>query len=96
MHGLAASRIVQHYIYREAVYIFFVKLSVYLKALERDAGEQWAMLFLGYLGYEPETRAARRPRELEGVGVRDGVGSRPAAARRRPSTRGRAVLVPSS
>jgi hypothetical protein len=25
------------------VYIFYGKLSVYLKALERDAGEQWAM-----------------------------------------------------
>ena len=30
-------------IYREAVYIFYGKLSVYLKALERDAGQQWAM-----------------------------------------------------
>jgi len=25
------------------VYIFHRKLSVYLKALERDAGQQWAM-----------------------------------------------------
>ncbi|MDQ3554273.1 MAG: hypothetical protein M3395_07685 [Chloroflexota bacterium] len=28
---------------RGAMYIFYGKLSVYLKALERDAGEQWAM-----------------------------------------------------
>ncbi|MDQ3880593.1 MAG: hypothetical protein M3295_05940 [Chloroflexota bacterium] len=26
-----------------AVYIFYGKLSVYLKALERDAGEEWAI-----------------------------------------------------
>jgi len=25
------------------VYSFYGKLSVYLKALERDAGQQWAM-----------------------------------------------------
>ncbi len=37
-----ASPFVQHQIYREAVYIFYGKLSVYLKALERDAGEEWA------------------------------------------------------
>ena len=37
-HGFIASPFVQHEIYREAVYIFFGKLSVYLKALERDAG----------------------------------------------------------
>jgi len=41
-HGFIASPFVQHEIYREAVYIFYGKLSVYLKALERDAGEQWA------------------------------------------------------
>ena len=40
-HGFIASPFVQHQIYREAVYIFYGKLSVYLKALERDAGEQW-------------------------------------------------------
>ena len=42
-NGFIASPFVQHEIYREAVYIFYGKLSVYLKALERDAGEQWAM-----------------------------------------------------
>ena len=36
------SPFVQHEIYREAVYIFYGKLSVYLRALERDAGPQWA------------------------------------------------------
>jgi hypothetical protein len=41
-HGFIASPFVQHQIYREAVYIFYGKLSVYLKALERDAGEAWA------------------------------------------------------
>ena len=41
-HGFIASPFVQHEIYREAVYIFYGKLSVYLKALERDAGEAWA------------------------------------------------------
>ncbi len=40
--GFIASPFVQHQIYREAVYIFYGKLSVYLRALERDAGEQWA------------------------------------------------------
>jgi hypothetical protein len=42
-HGVIASPFIQHEIYREAVYIFYGKLSVYLKALERDAGESWAM-----------------------------------------------------
>ena len=37
-----ASPFVQHQIYREAVYIFYGKVSVYLKALERDAGDEWA------------------------------------------------------
>jgi hypothetical protein len=41
-HGFIASPFVQHQIYREAVYIFYGKLSVYLKALERDPGEDWA------------------------------------------------------
>jgi uncharacterized damage-inducible protein DinB len=41
-HGFVASPFVQVQIYREAVYIFYGKLSVYLKALERDAGEEWA------------------------------------------------------
>jgi hypothetical protein len=41
-NGFIASPFVQHQIYREAVYIFYGKLSVYLKALERDAGEEWA------------------------------------------------------
>ena len=41
-HGFIASPFVQHQIYREAVYISYGKLSVYLKALERDAGEEWA------------------------------------------------------
>jgi len=41
-HRFIASPFVQHEIYREAVYIFFGKLSVYLKALERDAGPEWA------------------------------------------------------
>lgn len=40
--GFIASPFVQHQIYREAVYIFYGKLSVYLKALERDAGKSWA------------------------------------------------------
>lgn len=40
--GFIASPFVQHQIYREAVYIFYGKLSVYLRALERDAGEGWA------------------------------------------------------
>lgn len=40
--GFIASPFVQHEIYREAVYIFYGKLSVYLKALERDAGQEWA------------------------------------------------------
>jgi hypothetical protein len=33
---------VQHQVYREAVFIFYGKLSVYLKAVERDAGQDWA------------------------------------------------------
>jgi hypothetical protein len=41
-HGFIASPFVQHQIYREAVYIFYGKLSVYLKALQLDAGEEWA------------------------------------------------------
>jgi hypothetical protein len=41
-HGFIASPFVQHQIYREAVYICYGKLSVYLQALERDAGEEWA------------------------------------------------------
>lgn len=41
-NGFIASPFVQHEIYREAVYIFYGKLSVYLKALERDAGPEWA------------------------------------------------------
>jgi hypothetical protein len=41
-HGFVASPFVQHEVYREAVYIFYGKLGVYLKALERDAGEEWA------------------------------------------------------
>ncbi|MEO8246745.1 MAG: hypothetical protein ABI622_06440 [Chloroflexota bacterium] len=41
-HGFVASLFVQHEVYREAVYIFYGKLSVYLRALERDAGEEWA------------------------------------------------------
>lgn len=40
--GFIASPFVQHQIYREAVYIFYGKLSVYLRALARDAGEGWA------------------------------------------------------
>jgi hypothetical protein len=42
-HGFIASPFVQYQVYREAVYIFYGKLSVYLKALERDAGEEWAI-----------------------------------------------------
>ena len=41
-HGFIASPFVQVQIYREAVYIFYGKFSVYLKGLERDAGEEWA------------------------------------------------------
>jgi hypothetical protein len=41
-NGFIASPFVQYEIYREAVYIFYGKLSVYLKALERDAGPEWA------------------------------------------------------
>ena len=41
-NGFIASPFVQHQIYREAVYIFYGKLSVYLRALERDAGDEWA------------------------------------------------------
>lgn len=41
--GFVASPFVQHEIYREAVYIFYGKLSVYLKALECDAGDEWAV-----------------------------------------------------
>ena len=41
-HGFVASPFVQHQIYREAVYIFYGKLSVYLNALEIDAGPEWA------------------------------------------------------
>lgn len=39
--GFIASPFVQHEIYREAVYIYYGKLSVYLRALERDAGPSW-------------------------------------------------------
>ena len=39
--GFIASPFVQHEIYREAVYIFYGKISVYLRALERDAGPSW-------------------------------------------------------
>jgi hypothetical protein len=41
-HGFVASPFVQHQVYREAVYIFYGKLSVYLKALETDPGAEWA------------------------------------------------------
>ena len=41
-HGFVASPFVQHQVYREAVYIFYGKLSVYLKALEISPGEEWA------------------------------------------------------
>jgi hypothetical protein len=41
-HGFIASPFVQHQVYREAVYIFYGKLSVYLRALEIDAGGEWA------------------------------------------------------
>ena len=41
-NGFVASPFVQVQIYREAVYIFYGKLSLYQKALERDAGEEWA------------------------------------------------------
>ncbi|MBA8794620.1 hypothetical protein FHX74_002239 [Friedmanniella endophytica] len=40
--GFVASPFVQHQIYREAVYIFYGKASVYLRALEIDAGPSWA------------------------------------------------------
>ncbi|HKA69905.1 MAG TPA: hypothetical protein VKG85_12395 [Actinomycetes bacterium] len=40
--GFIASPFVQHEVYREAVYICYGKLSVYLRALERDAGASWA------------------------------------------------------
>ena len=40
--GFIASPFVQCEVYRDAVYIVYGKLSVYLKALERNAGEQWA------------------------------------------------------
>jgi hypothetical protein len=40
--GFIVSPFTQHEIYREAVYIFYGKLSVYLRALERDAGPDWA------------------------------------------------------
>lgn len=38
-----ASPFVQFEVYREAVFIFYGKLSVYLKTLGRDPGEHWAM-----------------------------------------------------
>lgn len=41
-HGFIASPFVQYEIYREAIYIFYGKLSVYLRALGIDAGEEWA------------------------------------------------------
>jgi hypothetical protein len=41
-HGFVASPFVQFQVYREAVYIAYGKLSVYLRALERDAGPNWA------------------------------------------------------
>jgi uncharacterized damage-inducible protein DinB len=41
-NGFIASPFVQHQVYREAVYILYGKLSVYLNALERDAGDEWA------------------------------------------------------
>lgn len=44
--GFIISPFGQHQVYREAVYIAYGKLSVYLRALERDAGEDWA----GYVG----------------------------------------------
>lgn len=40
--GFVASPFVQFQVYREAVYLFYGKLSVYLRALERDAGPHWA------------------------------------------------------
>ena len=40
--GFIASPFVQYEIFREAIYIFYGKLSVYLKALGIDAGEEWA------------------------------------------------------
>lgn len=41
-HGFVASPFVQYEVYREAVYLYYGKLSVYLKALEIDAGPNWA------------------------------------------------------
>lgn len=40
--GLLVSPFVQRQIYREAVYILYGKLSVYLRSLRRDAGPDWA------------------------------------------------------
>lgn len=40
--GFVASPFVQFQVYREAVYLYYGKLSVYLRALERDAGPGWA------------------------------------------------------
>ncbi len=40
--GFIASAFVQHEIYREAVYIFYGKISVYLRGLGLDAGPTWA------------------------------------------------------
>jgi hypothetical protein len=40
--GFIASPFVQHQVYREAVYIYYGKFSVYLRAVERDAGDDWA------------------------------------------------------
>jgi hypothetical protein len=41
-HGFIASPFVQVQVYREAVYIFYGRFSVYLRSLERDAGAEWA------------------------------------------------------
>lgn len=41
--GFIASPFVQFQVYREAMYIAYGKLTVYLKALERDAGEHWTV-----------------------------------------------------
>jgi hypothetical protein len=40
--GFVGSPFVQFQVYREAVYSSYGKLSVYLKALERDADSSWA------------------------------------------------------